>query len=112
MDPIADDVADFRELGSFDFKEGRVRQLGEARRDLGLPRRCFLSADHVMVLGMDLFRAPIFGSELCRTHAVAQGDATARSRPFDRQRHCRVRRRFREASVRQACLLFFGGSGK
>jgi hypothetical protein len=76
IDQVADDgvsrahVADFGELGGFDLDEGRVGQLGQAARDLGLADAG--RADHQDVLGRD-FVAQRFG-HLLAAPAVAQGD--------------------------------------
>ena len=58
---VAADVADFGEFGGFDFDERRLRQLGEAARDLGLADAG--GTDHDDVLRRDLF-AQIFRHQL------------------------------------------------
>jgi len=72
------DVADFRELGSFDLQERRVGQLGEAARDLGFADAG--GADHNYVLGDDLFGH--FGRKLLPPHALRRAMATARFASF------------------------------
>jgi hypothetical protein len=71
---VAAHVADLGELGGLDLEEGRVGELREAARDLGLadPGR----ADHQDVLRRDLARSSLV--ELHAAPAVAQRHATAR----------------------------------
>ena len=67
---VAADVADFGELRGLDLEEGRVGQLGQAARDLGLAHA--RGADHDDVLRHDLFRQ--LGRQLLPAHAIAQRD--------------------------------------
>ena len=67
---VAADIADFGELGRFDLQERRLRQLGEAARDLGLADAG--RADHQDVLGQHLFAQ--LGRQLLAAPAVAQRD--------------------------------------
>ena len=67
---IAPHVAHFGEFRGFDLDEGRVRQAGQAARDLRLADAG--GAHHQDVLGHDLFGH--FGGELLAADAVAQGD--------------------------------------
>src|SRR5690606_1104078 len=81
LDQVADDgvdvaahVAHFGELGGFDLDEGRVGQLGQAARDLGLADTG--GPDHEDVLGNDLVAQG--GGHLLAAPAIAQrhGDGT------------------------------------
>ena len=67
---LASHVADLGELGRFHLDEGRIGELGQAARDLGLAHAG--GADHEDVLGRDL-GAQRFGN-LHAPPAVAQGD--------------------------------------
>ena len=67
---IAADIADFGEFGRFDLDERRLRQLGEAPRDLGLADTG--RADHQDVLRQNLL-AQLFG-KLLSPPAIAQSD--------------------------------------
>ena len=67
---IAAHVADFGELRGFDFKKGRVGELGQAAGDLGFADAG--GADHDDVLRNDFFGQ--LGRQLLPAHAVAQGD--------------------------------------
>src|ERR1700690_2469782 len=75
---IPSDVADFRELGSFNLEEGRVGQFGEAAGDFGLAHAG--GPDHDDVLRDDFFGH--FGRELLPPHAVAQCDGDGALRIF------------------------------
>ncbi len=92
---VAPDVADLGELGGLDLEERRVRELGQAARDLGLADAG--GADHQDVLGHDLL-----GQRRRRAAGAASGCA-ARSPPrawppSGRPRACRARRRSGAAS--------------
>ncbi len=67
---VAAHVADFGELGGFHFHERRVREPGEAPRDLGLAAAG--RADHEDVLGRDFLAQRIL--DLHAAPAVAQRD--------------------------------------
>ena len=66
---VAADIADLGELGRLDLDERRLRQLGEAARDLGLADAG--RADHQDVLGQHLVAQ--LGRQLLAPPAVAQG---------------------------------------
>src|SRR6202047_2853862 len=105
---IAAAVADFGELGSFDFEERRVGELREAPGDFGFADAS--GPDHDDVLGDDLFGH--FGRELLPAHAIAQGDGDSALRVFLTDNVLVefgddfARRQFVERD-----LFFFGGSG-
>ena len=67
---VAADIADLGELRSFDFHEGRIRQLRQSARDLRLAHAG--GAHHDDVLRNDLFGQ--LGRQLLAAHAVAQRD--------------------------------------
>src|SRR5260370_211141 len=105
---IAADVADFRELGSFDLQERRVSQLGETAGDFG-----FADAggpDHNDVLVNDLFGH--FGRELLAAHAIAQGDGDGALRVFlTGNVLAEIGDDFAPRPFLVPALLFFTGSG-
>jgi hypothetical protein len=75
---VAADIADLGELGRLDLEEGRVGQLGEAPRDLGLAAAG--RPDHQDVLGRDLLaQRP---SSCCRRQRLRSAIATARLASF------------------------------
>ena len=67
---VAADIADLGELGGLDLDERRLRQLGEAARDLGLADAG--GADHQDVLGQHLLAQLL--RQLLAAPAVAQRD--------------------------------------
>ena len=105
---VAAHVADFGKLRGFHFQEWRVRQLGQAARDLGFTHA--RGADHDDVLGNDFFGE--FGSELLAAHAVAQrdGDGTLGVLLAN---HVLVEfnNDFARSEFVQRKLFFFGGGG-
>ena len=64
------DVSDLGELGGLDFDEGRIRELGQPPRDLGLAHAG--GPDHQDVLGRDLLAQRL--GHLLAPPAVAQRD--------------------------------------
>jgi hypothetical protein len=67
---VAADVAHLGKLRRLDLQERRIRQLGQAARDLRLTHA--RGSDHDDVLGNDFFGQ--LGRQLLATHAVAQRD--------------------------------------